>query len=402
MARPTEAEAGRTAFERWLEPFLDALGNKKRRMWAPLYVRGLILPGDRKSMDRIAERVAPDDTEQINHFVAASRWELDPVEQVLWSTADGMVGGDDAVLVIDDTALLKKGRQSVGVAHQYCGQIGAKANCQALVSLTLARNEVPVPLSLHLYMPESWTSDRERMRAAAVPEDVVFKTKWQIALEQVARVQQAGVRFGVVLADGGYGVCAEFRQGLSSMGLTWSVGILKTQMMYSTSVQLGEPSRGRPGRPGKHPIPSEKPISAEQAIASLGPKGMRMIAWRLGTKGMMHCEFAAMRVRVADGLEVSKGLHLPGDEVWLVCERRSPDDLRYYLSNQPRRASLKTLATAIKGRWVCEQGHQQMKEELGLDHFEGRSWHGLHHHALLTMIAFAYLQHLRLRRKKNS
>ena len=402
MAHATLDEPGRAEFERWMEPFLGALGNKKRRLWAPLYVRGLILPGERKSMERVAERVAPDDVQQLNHFVATSPWALEPVETVLWEKADAMVGGQDAVLIIDDTALIKQGRHSVGVAHQYCGQLGKNANCQSMVSLTLARNEVPVTIGLHLYMPESWTSDPARMRDAGVPAEIVFRKKWQIALEQVERVHAAGLRFGIVLADAGYGMCAEFRQGLSELGLTWSMGIMPTQLVYRSSVKLRPPTkRVGSGPQARYPVPSERPLSVEELIASLGPRAFRSISWRMGTKGKMQCEFAATRVRPAKSANLDRK-QLPGEEVWLVCERRSADVMKYYFSNQPPAVSLKALAATIKARWSCEQGHQQLKEELGLDHFEGRSWLGLHHHALLAMIAYAYLQRLRLKRKKNS
>jgi SRSO17 transposase len=386
-------------FERWLEPFLEALQHKVRRKWAPLYIRGLLAPGERKSVEPMAGRVAPDDVAQLHHFVAASPWGCGPIEDVLAAKANALVGGEKAHLIIDDTALPKKGELSVGVAHQYCGALGKQANCQVLVSTTLARDEIPVAVGLRLFLPEAWTTDTVRRAKAYVPDDVVHQPKWRIALEEIDRVIDGGVEFGDVLADAGYGMCGEFRSGLSERGLLWTVGILSTQGVYSPDVRIHRPQPTGAGRPRTRGVPSERTVSAEKCIAALGARAFRSVTWRRGTKGPLRAEFAAVRVRVGDGARVKDGVHLPGNEVWLIAERRT-DETRYYLSNRPATASLKTLAASVKARWACEQAHQQMKEELGLDHFEGRSWHGLHHHAVLTMVAFAFLQHVRVRENK--
>jgi SRSO17 transposase len=382
----------------WLAPFLDALGDKRRRQWAPLYIMGLLLPGDRKSMQPISSRVAPEDVEQIQHFVSTSCWDPGPLEDVLCKKVDEMLGGDDAYLIVDDTSLPKKGTKSVGVAHQYCGALGKQANCQSLVSLTLARDDVPAPVGLRLYLPKSWTDDTARCESAKVPATVHFRPKWRIALDEIDRVRASGVRFGCVLADAGYGVCAEFRQGLSERGYAWAVGILSTQNMYSLDVEVSMPPRSGPGRPRVHPRVGEAPRAAEYFIDKHAT--FRQVAWRMGTKGMLTGDFAIVRVRPADGDEGRDGVHAPGDPAWLVCERLGNGDRKYYLANLPASASRKSIVAAIKARWSCEQMHQQAKEELGLDHFEGRSWFGLHHHALLTMIAFAFLLHERIRENK--
>jgi SRSO17 transposase len=383
--------------ERWLAPFLSALGREAQRRWAPVYLKGLILPGERKSVEPLAARVAPGSTEQLHHFIGGSPWATGPLEAVLAEEADRLVGGPEAVLVIDDTALPKQGKHSVGVARQYCGCLGKRANCQVLVSLTLARGEVPVPVGLRLFLPAAWTADPERCARAGVPEEHRHPlAKPEIALEQVDRAIAAGVRFGRVLADAGYGAGASFRRGLSARGLLWAVGVLKVQNVYPAAVGLLWPTAAR-GRPRKHPVPSEAPVAAEAALAGVA---WRRIAWRRGTKGPLAAEFAAVRVRPAEGGQLRNGRHLPGEEVWLVGERRASGERKYYLSNLPADAPLEELAATIKARWVCEQAHQQLKEELGLDHFEGRSWRGLHHHALLCRLAFAFLQHLRLGGKK--
>jgi len=312
MASTAKVRAWEEEFDRWLEPFLERLGRAEQRHWAPIYLEGLLSPGERKSVTRLAERVAPGESQQLHHFVSISPWDPAPLEESLVVEANRLVGGP---------------------------------------------------------------------------------------LAELDRVRAAGARFGYVLADADYGSAAEFRKGLSERGLVYAVGILATQLVYPADVSLvwpqPEPSGGRPRR---HPTTTAEPVSAEAMIEGLGERAWRRVSWRRGSKGRpLSCQFAAVRVRVADGPRAAKGRHLPGEEeLWLVCERRARGERKYYLSNLPATASLRELASVIKARWVCEQAHQQMKQELGLDHFEGRSWRGLHHHALLSMIAFAFLQHLRL------
>jgi SRSO17 transposase len=392
----------RAALEAWLAPFLTRLGRIEQRHWAPVYLQGLLGPGERKSVEPMAARVAPGDVQQLHHFISTSPWRCEPLEEELVRAADRLVGGPEAVLVVDDTALVKQGRHSVGVARQYCGQLGKKANCQALVSLTLARREVPVCVGLRLFLPRTWAEDTARRARSGVPEAILGRPKWRIALEELDRVQAAGARFGGVLADAEYGKVADFRQGLSERGLTWAVGILPTQTVYPVEVVIAPAPVRATGRPAKHPAPSVRSRSAQAVIAALPEERWRTLSWRRGAKGDLQADFAALRVRVADGPVISGNRRLPGEAAWLVCERRTSGERKYYLSNDAGEAPLESLAGLIKGRWVCEQAHQQMKEELGLDHFEGRSWLGLHHHALMTMIAFAFLQHLRLGGKNHN
>ena len=390
----------------WLKPFLDRLGHKARRRMCPLYVSGLIGPGDRKSVQPMAARLAPRDYDQLHHFIADGVWDAAPLESELLVQADRLVGGSDAVLVIDDTAMPKKGDRSVGVAPQYASSLGKTANCQTLVSLTLARGEVPVMVALRLFVPESWTSNPVRLKRAGVPvEHRAARTKPEIALAEIDCVMAAGVRFGCVLADAGYGLSAPFRQGLSARGLVWAVGFPRHQKVYPAEAKLIFPIAGR-GRPRQRHIPDLLSMPAEDMLADAKWKN---VSWRLGTKGRLKARFAAVRVRIADGppqRTKDKGQqHLPGEEAWLIGEHRSSGEKKYYLANLPAATDLRTLAATIKARWICEQAHQQLKEELGLDHFEGRSWQGLHRHALMTMIAYAFLQHRRLaqagRKKKN-
>jgi SRSO17 transposase len=383
--------------ERWLEPFLGQLGHQARRRMCPLYVAGLIGPGDRKSVAPMAERLAPGDYDRLHHFVAAGVWDAAPVERELLVQADKLVGGSDAVLVVDDTALPKKGEHSVGVAPQYASALGKTANCQTLVSLTLARGEVPVPVALRLFLPQGWANDPGRLQRAGVPlAHRTARTKPQIALAEIDRLIAGGVRFGCVLADAGYGQSAPFRQELTRRKLTWAVGIPRHLKVYPVGVQLLWPAARR-GRRRQRSIPDVLSVAAEDMLAAAT---WQSITWRTGTKGKLKARFAAVRVRTADGppqrIKDKCQQHLPGDEAWVIGEQRASGEKKYYLANLPTGTSLRTLAATIKARWVCEQAHQQMKEELGLDHFEGRSWQGLHRHTLMTMIAYAFLQHRRL------
>ncbi len=325
-----DGSAVEAALDAWLAPFLDVLGRKTRRRWAPpLYLHGLLGPDGRRSLQPLAARLGLGGHDQLQHFIASPAWDDAPLRRVLVEKAEALVGGPDAVLVVDDTALPKKGKHSVGVARQYCGALGKQANCQVLVSLTLAQGEVPVPLGLRLFLPDAWVKDPERCAAAGVPEEhrrVLAKTA--IALAEIDRVIAAGARFDRVLADAGYGMGAAFRQGLSTRGLAWAVGILKTQNVYAPTVALHWPTAAT-GRPRQHPMPSEAPSAAEAVLASAD---WRRISGREGTmigsadhpfppgtraqapaRGPLAAEFAALRVRPAEGAQLRNGWHLPGE-----------------------------------------------------------------------------------------
>ncbi|WP_193427804.1 IS701 family transposase [Kozakia baliensis] len=392
--------------EQWLVPYLEGLGNKTRRKMCPAYIAGLIGPGDRKSIQPMAVRSDAVPYDRLHHFIGAGLWDKAPLEATLWKQADDLVGGDGSWLIIDDTALPKKGKASVGVAPQYATALGKNANCQTMVSVTLASGEVPLMLSLRLFLPESWTGDVARMDKAGVPRALQnYRTKPEIALEEIDRVIAAGVRFGCVLADAGYGLSAPFRQALTARGLCWAVGIPRHQKVYPDDAQLIFPVAGR-GRPRMRHVPDVTSVAAHTMLE--GAK-WRQVSWRKGTKERLTARFAAIRVRIADGVPQRIGSagaqHMPGEEAWLVGEHRSNGERKYYLANLPADTPIKVLAGAIKARWICEQAHQQLKEELGLDHFEGRSWSGLHRHALMSMMAYAFLQSRRLAqagRKKKS
>ena len=300
-------ESWRSDLERWLEPFLAGLSHPARRRMCPQYIAGLIGPGDRKSVQPMAARAGEAGYDQLHHFVAAGIWDSTPLDAALLSEADRLVGGGNAFLVIDDTAMPKKGRHSVGVAPRYATSLGKNANCQTLVSVTLASHEVPVMVGLRLFLPESWTSDPERMARAKVPEDRrTARTKPEIAVEEIDRIRAAGVRFSCVLADAGYGMSAPFRQALSERGLTWAVGIPGRQKVYPADVALIFPVAGH-GRPRQHHIPDSKSVAAEKLLAE---QQWRSVSWRRGTKGRLiarssHGRYGEERIRPVHNRHIS-------------------------------------------------------------------------------------------------
>src|SRR4051812_44320970 len=307
VALPRDIDAD---LDGWLEPFLDATGRKTRRKMAPLYVRGLLGGGERKSIQPMAERLGLPGHDQLHHFISSSAWDDAPLWRGLAEQADRAGGGAGAVLMGDDTGLPKTGELSVGGAPQYCGAGGQTTNCQGLVSLTLARGEVPVPVGLQLFVPAAWSNDLERCAAAGVPDALrAARSKPAIALAEIDRLIAAGVRFGCVLADAGYGASPDFRRGLDRRGLAWAVGVACPQLVYPTTVRL-RPSLTPTGRPAKHPVPSRLPGSV---AALLETQRWQRITWRSGSKGPLSARFAALRVRVADGPRNADNTRLPGD-----------------------------------------------------------------------------------------
>ena len=292
--------------DHWLAPFVAALRHKTRARMCPLYIAGLIGPGDRKSVQPMAARASGVGYDQLHHFVAAGVWDSAPLEAALLKEADRLVGDDAGFLVIDDTALPKKGRHSIGVAPQYASSLGKTANCQSLVSLTLASREVPVMVGLRLFLPESWTGDPERMARARVPKDrQAALTKPEIAIEEIDRVIASGVRFGCVLANSGYGSSGPFRQALSKRGLLWAVGLSRRQNVYPADVGLIFPI-AKAGKPRKYHIPDQPPVSAEALLAE---GKWQKVSWRRGTKGRLTCSsrpaVSVLRMAISTGCSIT-------------------------------------------------------------------------------------------------
>ncbi|AWN22175.1 IS701 family transposase [Deinococcus irradiatisoli] len=384
------------AFGGFLSAYLDLLDNGKQRACLPRYVRGLLAPLERKSIQPMAEHVCIP-YQRLHHFLNVSAWDTGAFEVLLRQQAQQLCGGKNAVLVIDDTALPKSGEASVGVTHQYCGALGKIANCQSLITLTLSDGRLFAPLGMRLFLPTSWTQDPERCGQAGVPaERQQYKSKSEIALEELDRVREAGVTFKVVLADAGYGIGKAFRQGLTQRGLTWAVGIVGIQKVFSLQVTLTDPPQQTGGRPGKHALTSETARAVKDVLHGFPPYRWHTV------KGGKTSRWVAMRVRIADGVPNKRGLHLPGEEVWIIGEKRRGGVVKYYATNHPAGTPLTHLVRDIKARWACEILHLQCKEELGLDHFEGRSLQGLEHHVVLVLLTLLFLQTLRSPRGERS
>ena len=380
-------------FPSWFSPFLTCFRHQAQQRWAPVYVQGLCSPAQRKSMQPLADQVAPGKQDHLQHFITDSPWTTEGLERIVADRAGHLLGGKDAVLIIDDTCLTKFGSRSVGVGRQYSGQAGKITNCQCLVSVTLARNEIPIPLRLRLFLPSEWSTNPERCVQAGIPaEHPLGSTKWELALREIDDLT-GSVQYGMVLADAGYGVNAKFRHALTARGLRWSVGTIRTQHVYPAHVHLIPIPKHFRGRPQKHPTPSE---DAETIEAVLSRERWRHVLWRQGTKGPLVGTFAAKYVRLADGNENTRGQHLPGEGAWVIGEQRGRGERKYYLCNLPSETSFDHLIRVTKQRWACELGHRELKQEVGLSHFEGRSWQGLNHHATLCLVALLFLQWLRL------
>jgi hypothetical protein len=380
--------------ERWLAPFLERLQRQAQRRWAPVYLKGLIPPGERKGVEPMAARIAPGDTQQLHHFVSASPWAAAPLEDELVKAADRLVGGPDAVLVVDDTALAKQGRHSVGVQRQYCGQLGKRANRQSLVSLTLARPRCRSASACGCSCPRTGVRSRAARRGRGARGDRLpaqvggraGRDRPRACLGRPLRLRAGRRR----VRQGGRVPRRPRRRRLP-----FAVGILPAQKVYPADVAPPVPSARRPA--GRASTRGPRPERGRRRAAR-GPAGgvPHHLVGGPAPRGRLRAAFAALRVRVADGPVAAGGRHLPGEEAWLVGEHRASGERKYYLANHPAGTPLEVLAALIKARWVCEQMHQQLKGELGLGHFEGRGWRGLHHHVLLCQLAFAFLQHLRL------
>jgi SRSO17 transposase len=307
--------------------------------------------------------------------------------------------GTDGYLIIDDTGFPKQGTRSVGVARQYTGTLGKVASCQVAVTLQLATDREVAGLDARLYLPQAWTLDRPRCDQAGVPTDMSYEPKWQLALAMLRRAHLHGFR-GPVLADSLFGTVTAFREHLAADGWTYCVGIDSTLKVIAADADLGrvpKPSgRGRPpSRPRKVRAGAKSPAVKQWALDHAAD--FRHVTWREGTKGKMSSRFAAWRVRPAHKLSAGKE---PLSPCWLLAEwpQDAPHPTKYFFSNLPVATSLKRLVATAKSRWWIEHSYRELKDELGLDHFEGRSWRGWHHHVVLVLLAYAFLQDVRRRR----
>jgi SRSO17 transposase len=397
MPNATTARAQR--FAAYVERLATALGHRDRHEPLRAYVTGLCLPGERKSIEPMAARVDPRHVrarhQSMHHFVAAAPWDAAAVLRVArdWVLGPMARHGRVAAWIVDDTGFPKKGQHSVGVARQYCGVLGKQDNCQVAVSVSVANEAVSLPVAYQLYLPEAWASDRRRRRAAGVPDEITFQPKWQIALAQIQTVQAEGVPRAPVVADAGYGDTTAFREALTTMGLTYAVGVKKETTAWPPGQAPRPPKRwkGR-GRPSTRVqrTATHTPRSLKQLADALPMTAWRTVTWREGTRGAMRSRFARLRVRPAHRDEQRA---TPRPEEWLLIEwpRGDAAPTKYWLSTLPATTPVAHLVRLAKLRWRIERDYQELKDELGLDHFEGRGWRGFHHHGALCIAAYAYL-----------
>ena len=388
-----------TRLERELREYLDGMvegmGRKERKAAMRNYVVGLLLDGERKSVEPMAARLV-DSPKQVGAMrqrlldcVGKADWAESEVLRRLALKLEHELPGIEA-LVVDDTGFPKKGDLSVGVSRQYSGTLGRTDNCQVATSLHLAGEQGSGCIAFTVYLPESWTDDRERCRVAGVPDEIEFRRKWEISLAQIDEALKWGVRRHIVLADAGYGDCSEFREGLRERGLNYGVGIQSTLLVWPPQSRPAQPKR-KPGQIGRPPTRYEDARYPPVAVGVLSRQlEYRGVSWREGTRGMQRSRFAAVRVRTAH--HHSKGA-APSEEQWLLCEWPDGDDgpTKHWLSTLPATTSLRALVRTCKLRWRVERDYQDLKGELGLDHYEGRSWRGFHHHAALCALAHGFL-----------
>ena len=394
----SEIEKCRARLEQFLGDLLEPLGRSERRQGSAVYVRGLLLDGERKSIEPMAARLPEGNVQALQQLIGQSPWPWAPVWERLARRMTGELA-PDPVWVLDDTGFPKQGRHSVGVERQYSGTLGKTANCQVAVSLHQVGPEESTILGWRLYLPESWIQNAERRAEAGIPEAVGFRTKWQLALELIDQALAWGLRGRVVLADTAYGEVTEFREGLEARGRPYVVGVPSPLGVWTKPPrvhQLKARGRGRP--PSVYHYGEQRPPSVREVAEKA--RGWKQVRWREGTKGWLESRFYACRVQPSHGFKAGRPPH---KEVWLLVEwpRAEKEPTKYFLCDLPVPYPLRRLVRIAKGRWKIEQDYQQLKEELGLDHYEGRSWTGWHHHVTLVMLAHAFLTLEKLRGKKN-
>jgi SRSO17 transposase len=387
-------------FAAYIEGLAEAAGHADRHAPLKNYCKGLLLPGERKSIEPMAARLAGDNVgrmhQSLHHLIADAPWnDQEMLEQVWQRVLPSMQKhGPVVAWIVDDTSFPKQGKHSVGVARQYCGELGKSDNCQAAVSLSVSTWHSSLPIAWRLYLPEVWCQDAERCRQAGVPEEVGFQSKPDIALEQIRQAREHPVPAGVVLADAGYGKGTQFRTALTQLGLQYVVGIESNATVWRPGQQpLPAPAR-KPGRgvPSKR-LPrraDHQPVSVKQLALGLPSSVWKEIGWRQGREGTLRSRFAAVRVRPAhrDYQRTE-----PYPEEWLLIEwpKKESEPTKYWLSTLPEKTSLKSLVKMAKHRWIIERDYEELKQELGLGHYEGRGWRGFHHHATLCIAAYGFL-----------
>jgi SRSO17 transposase len=395
----TKARGSESRFAAYVERIISALGHADRAAPFQSYCAGLLLPGDRKSIEPIAARVQPGRVraahQSLHHFVAKADWSDEAVLAAVRARVLPIIQqhGPIQALIVDDTGIPKKGTHSIGVARQYCGQLGKQDNCQVAVSLSAANDHASLPIAYRLYLPHEWADDAHRRAQAGVPDDIVFQTKPRIALEQLRAARATGIEANLVLADAGYGTDTDFRDGITDIGLAYAVGIQSSTTLWPPGMAPLPPKQWRGhGRPTSaiRRDSEHQPVSAKQLALGLPKRAWRRVAWREGTNTELASRFAAVRVRPAHR---DYQRSTPRAEEWCVVEwpAGEPEPTKYFLSTLPATISRRALVAAIKLRWRIERDYQDLKQELGLGHYEGRGWRGFHHHATLCIAAYGFL-----------
>jgi len=386
-------------FAAYMEGLAQAAEHADRAIPLKNYCTGLLLPGERKSVEPMAARLAPDNVrrmhQSLHHVVADAGWsDEDVLRQVRDSVLPAMQKhGAIVCWIVDDTGFPKKGNHSVGVTRQYCGQVGKQDNCRVAVSLSVATWSSSLPIAYRLYLPEVWASDNQRRTQAGIPDEIEFQTKPLIALDQIREAVNDGVPRGVVVADAGYGVDSKFRSGVTDLGLNYVVGIQSSVSVWKPGTEPLPPlPRKRIGRPPRllRRDSDHQPVSVKQVALSLPAESWKTITWRQGTRYKLRSRFAALRIRPAhrDYWQAE-----PHPEEWLVIEwpKEEAEPTKYWVSTLPSQTKLRDLVAIAKQRWIIERDYQELKQELGLGHYEGRGWRGFHHHATLCIAAYGFL-----------
>jgi len=391
------AGAGGARFATYMAGLGEVIGRAGRAAQLNEYCAGLLMPLERKSVEPIAAVTAPAQCsakhQSLLHFVGNSPWSDEAVlakvrEQVLPAIERH---GPVRAWIIDDTGLPKKGNHSVGVKRQYCGQLGKTANGQVAVSLSVASDTASLPVAYRLFLPKDWAKDGERRAKAGVPDDIIFQTKGEIALDQIKAAQAAGVTPGVVLADAGYGPSTPFRSGLTELGLTYIVGVLSNISVWPPgTAPLPPTGQGRRTNIRLRRDENHQPMSARELALSLNDAHWHEVTWREGSNAPLTSRFTALRVRPANGDHKRSTAR---EIEWLLIEwpEGEAEPTKYWLSTLPDGIALKELVDLAKLRWRIERDYQDLKQEIGLGHYEGRGWRGFHHHATLAIAAYGFL-----------
>jgi len=377
---------------RWLDQFKDCFGHRAQHVSLRQYVDGVLGDSARKSMSAMLERISePTSYQAFQHFITHAPWDA----ELVWRRLRAVIPERTGILILDETSFPKSGPHSVGVARQYCGALGKVANCQVAVTAALWTKQRAWPMGAALYLPEAWTTDPTRCAAARIPATVRFQEKWRLALTLVRRTRAAGVTLTAVVADAEYGDNSTVRQTLHRLRLPYALGISPTLTVFRGTPTLRIDRQQPPPRNRRDGWPDHEPVSVRTLSDALPARAWRRVAWRNGTNPPWEADFAARRVTPATDWRHRR----LAPEVWLLCERGlgPTGRRRHYLVSLPSSASLKQLVRLAHHRWAIEQHYQDLKTELGLDHFEGRSYPGWQHHMVISAVAYAFIQRERMR-----